>query len=108
MTLVTVCPCGKVIIMYRSLRGIACALILALLVLGATPATAETTTETIVMQFLDWIIDLVSGDKGADIDPNGLSADGGPLIDPDGQDRGPDPDPDGLATNGGPLIDPNG
>ncbi len=88
--------------MYRSLRGIVCVLIFALLVLGATPATAETATETVLTQFLDWVVDLVSGDKGADIDPNGLSADGGPLIDPDGGDEGADLNPNGVAPNSAP------
>jgi len=96
-TLVTACPCGKVFMMNRSLRGVVCTLVLAALVIGAMPAVAEPQEASMVSNLWSLIFDWITVDKGPDPDPNGLESgtDAGPAVDPDGQDKGADPDPNG-------------
>lgn len=97
--------------MFRNLfrRGIpVLALTLVLSLLGAVPAAAGEAS------FLDrwvgmwrWVVgiwsadDTNTGDRGPELDPDGLTT---------GGDRGPEADPNGSTNEGdrGPELDPNG
>jgi hypothetical protein len=108
MTLVMACPCGKAFMMFRSLKGVVLASLVATLIVCATPALAEPSTGSLATQLWSVILKWITVDFGPAPEPTTTSADeeGGPLIDPNGQDRGANPDPDGIST-GGPVEPPN-
>ena len=97
--------------MFRTLfrRGVP-VLALTLLLVGAVPAAAQSSFLERWTGLWGWVVSVWSdgetgeGDRGPELDPDGLTAGGG--------DRGPGADPDGLTKGGegdrGPEADPNG
>lgn len=95
--------------MFRSLKGILLASLLAALVVCSLPAAAQPSTGSVAFQLWSVILEWITVDLGPEPEPEpttmSVGEDGGPLIDPNGQDRGANPDPDGILT-GGPLKAP--
>ena len=96
--------------MFRNLfRNSICALLLTLLLAGSAPAAAAdwSSLDRWDSGLWRWVVSLWSadedgdGDRGLELDPDGLTS---------GGERGPGADPNGQTGDGdrGPELDPNG